>query len=134
VSGDIASALVSELARALPAALDDDGLERLAARLQPYLKSRLGDPSDDPRLMTAAEAADRAHVHVETVRRAIRSGRLPVAARIGRSVRLSPMAIEAWLEQSLASERTSRAVHMRRSPRLPSEHMQYSLAAAFLTG
>jgi excisionase family DNA binding protein len=133
VSGDIATALVLELARAMPAALDDDGLERLAARLRPYLTVRADDPTHELRLITAAEAAERADVHVETIRRAVRSGRLPVAARIGRSVRLNPQAVEAWLKQSSGAERSRGATDLRRSPRLPAERTQYSLAAAFRT-
>src|SRR5690242_1279259 len=93
IRDDLASALVRELARALPAALDQAALEELASKLCPYLTQAIRSSSEG-QLLTCADAARRAHVHVETVRRAIRAGSLPVAARIGRSPRLSIVAVD----------------------------------------
>lgn len=130
MTGDEAgSELVRQLARALPAALDDDGLKELAAKLHPYLPSRLADGHDTRRLLTVAEVADQANVHVETVRRAIRAGELPVAARIGRSPRVSETALDRWLAHSVRGDQSGRKVRPRRarSTERPDEH---SLSAA----
>jgi hypothetical protein len=81
---DPGRALVQELARALPAALDDEALEELATRLRPHLGETVGRASASRSLLMSADAARRADVHVETVRRAIRAGDLAVAARLHR--------------------------------------------------
>ena len=47
--------------------------------------------------MTAADAARQAQVNVETILRAVRAGELPVAGYIGRSPRISRVALNAWL-------------------------------------
>jgi excisionase family DNA binding protein len=57
--------------------LDDDDLARLAERLRPYLSA------DADRLLTPAEAAGRLGVHVKTLGRATRDGRVPGAVRVG---------------------------------------------------
>jgi len=57
MSGDAGSDLVRQLARALPAALDDDGLQELAAKLHPYLAGGSADRHDARQLMTVAEVA-----------------------------------------------------------------------------
>jgi hypothetical protein len=59
MSDEVGSALVRQLARALPGALDDDGLEELAAKLRPYLADRSADEHDARQLMTVAEVATR---------------------------------------------------------------------------
>ena len=84
---EVARDPLAELARLLPTVLDESALHELAARLQPLLPA--GEPLEDTgkRLYTATEAAELVGVNIETVRRAIRSGRLRVAARIGRSPR-----------------------------------------------
>jgi excisionase family DNA binding protein len=108
---------LSDLARSLTGALDDDGLRELAARLSPYLGDRaqsLGASRDDY-LLTAADVAKRAGVNVETIRRAIRSGELDVAARIGRSPRISVLAVERWFAKT-SSRRNGGSARGRRAP------------------
>ena len=84
---------LAELARLLPTVLDESALHELAARLQPLLPA--GEALETgKRLYTAREAAELVGVNIETVRRAIRSGQLGVAGRIGRSPRISRDAID----------------------------------------
>jgi excisionase family DNA binding protein len=100
---------MSDIARALVAELDDDALDRLAEMLAPRILARLdalqfpahGFPASaaPEALLTCGQAAERAGVHVETIRRAARSGALP-AARAGRVVRISPADLSAWLEDA----------------------------------
>lgn len=129
MSDDLGQTLLRELIRALPAALDDDTLEALATRLGPHMQNH---GTDEPGLLNTTDAARRANVHVETIRRAIRAGELEVAARIGRSPRLTTKAIDTWLadtSQPAASPRRSRS----RSSSRRSEPREYSMAAAFKT-
>ena len=132
MSKDLGRTLIDELARALPRVLDDEALEELAARLRPHLANPLSTSSSDERLLTTLEAAERAHVHVETVRRAIRGGHLAVAARIGQSPRLTTLAIDSWLAETSQTDRAARKVRSRRSRQSVQPH-EYSLAAAFKT-
>jgi len=91
---------LAELARLLPTVLDESALHELAARLQPLLPA--GEPLDTgKRLYTAMEAAELVGVNIETVRRAIRSGQLGVAGRIGRSPRFGRDAIDRWLTSTI---------------------------------
>ena len=132
MSEDLGRTLIDELARALPRVLDDEALEELAARLRPHLANPVSTTSSDERLLTSTEAAERAHVHVETVRRAIRAGELAVAARIGQSPRLTTLAIDNWLAQTSQPDGVARTVRSRRSRHSAQPH-EYSLAAAFKT-
>lgn len=120
---------LSELARLLPAALDDDALRELASRLIPYLDGRHVAESGS-RLLTTADAAERAGVNVETVRRAIRAGDLLVAARIGRSPRLTALAIDSWLAKTSRSAEGAPTHRRPRSRRAGQPH-ELSLRAAF---
>ena len=89
-----------ELARLLPTVLDESALHELAARLQPLLPA--GEALETgKRLYTATEAAELVGVNIETVRRAIRSGQLGVAGRMGRSPRISRDAIDRWLTSTI---------------------------------
>jgi excisionase family DNA binding protein len=117
-----------EFARSLPAALDDSALHELAVRLRPFLDETESAHPDD-RLYTAAETAQQVGVNVETVRRAIRSGDLQVAALIGRSPRLSRDAIDRWLAGTveIMTEDGPRRHRRRRQSVLP----EHSLRAAF---
>jgi excisionase family DNA binding protein len=133
MSPDPGETLMLELARALPAALDADGLQALAAKLRPYLLDGSAGASDGSPLMTAAEAARCAHVHVETVRRAIRAGDLAVAAWIGRSARIAPAAFDSWLATTSRRDRPHRAVRARRSTQVRHRSSEYSLLAALET-
>jgi excisionase family DNA binding protein len=97
---EVARDPLAELARLLPTVLDESALHELAVRLQPLL--RAGEALDSgKRLYTAAEAAELVGVNIETVPRAIRSGRLGVAGRIGRSPRISRDAIDRWLTSTI---------------------------------
>lgn len=117
---------LAELARSLPAALDESALHELAARLQPFLSGAATDGR--AKLYTTAEAAEFVGVNKETVRRAIRSGELRVAARIGRSPRLTRDAIDRWLATTI--EMTD-AGPRRRPRRRQSVVPAHSLRTAF---
>ena len=51
-------------------------------------------------LMTAADAARYTRVNAETILRAVRAGKLPVAGYVGRSPRISRDALNGWLATS----------------------------------
>jgi excisionase family DNA binding protein len=121
-----------EFARSLPAALDDSALHELAVRLRPFLAETDSEQPGD-RLYTAAETAQQIGVNVETVRRAIRSGDLQVAALIGRSPRLSRDAIDRWLAGTVEIM-TEAGPRRRRRRRRQSVLTEHSLRAAFKTG
>lgn len=74
--------------------------EPVAQRVAELLAQRAGDAPHvgvgDERLLSCSEAAEHAGVHVETIRRAVRSGALP-AASAGRAVRIAPADLAAWL-------------------------------------
>jgi excisionase family DNA binding protein len=129
MSRDVSGELFRELARALPTSMDDDDLRRLAARLRPHLDDEVLESSDS-KLLTAAEVAEYAHVHVETVRRAIRAGRLPVAARIGRSPRLTSLAVQSWLGTTFETGIPARQGRRQRSSPVRRTTAAYSLRAA----
>jgi excisionase family DNA binding protein len=91
--------VLGPLVDAIPALMDERALQQLALRLQPLLAAREQAHElrgEDP-LLTCNEAALHARVHVETIRRAVRAGVIPVAARIGRSPRISHSALDSWL-------------------------------------
>jgi excisionase family DNA binding protein len=119
---------LTQLARSLPAALDESALHELAARLRPFLAD--AEASDaGAKLYTTAEVAKLVGVNIETVRRAIRSAELHVTARIGRSPRLSRDAIDTWLATTIEmTEGGSRRRPRRRQSVLP----EHSLRTAFI--
>ncbi|MGC9222267.1 MAG: helix-turn-helix domain-containing protein, partial [Solirubrobacteraceae bacterium] len=89
---------MSELGRSLIGQLDAADLELLATRLREL--APLPRPVSESRpLLTPAEAAARATVHVETIRRAVRSGALK-ARRAGRATRIDPEDLAAWLTRT----------------------------------
>jgi excisionase family DNA binding protein len=112
--------VLGPLVDAIPALMDEHALLELARRLQPLLAAREQPyelPSEDL-LLTCSEAALHARVHVETIRRAVRSGLIPVAARIGRSPRISHSALDSWLAATTAhSTRPDQETRVR--PRAP---------------
>ncbi|HEY2595184.1 MAG TPA: helix-turn-helix domain-containing protein [Chloroflexota bacterium] len=120
---------LTDLARLLPDALDDDALKDLASRLLPYLETPRSPEPHDP-LLTAADAAGRVGVNVETVRRAIRAGELTVAARIGRSPRITEVALQSWLDDTSQNHRQATTIRQRR-PRRVNRPAENSLRAAF---
>jgi excisionase family DNA binding protein len=132
VSKSGGSTSLSALARSLPAAFDDEALQELASRLLPFLDARHVAESLNSCLLTTAAAAERAGVNVETVRRAIRAGELPVAARIGRSPRVTALALDSWLTKTAHTEGAVRPARSRRSRRAAQPH-EFSLVAAFKT-
>ena len=119
---------LTELARSLPAALDESALHELAARLQPFLADAEVSAAD-AKLYTTAEVAKLVGVNIETVRRAIRSAELHVTARIGRSPRLSRDAIDAWLATTIESTGVRPRRRRRRRQSVLPEH---SLRTAFI--
>jgi excisionase family DNA binding protein len=124
---DAAHDPLAQFARSLPAALDESALHELAARLKPFL-AHTEASDNDGRLYTTAEAAKLVGVNIETVRRAIRSGELRVAGRIGRSPRLSRDAIDTWLTSTIElTEAGPRCRPRRRQSVLP----EHSLRTAF---
>jgi excisionase family DNA binding protein len=130
MSDQLTRALARQLAQDLPGALDDQALAILAARLRPYLGRELDGQRPDDRLLTAAEAAARARVHVETIRRAIRAGDLCTAGRVGRSPRISIVALDAWLRDTDTVTQTGTPIRRRRR-RSSAAPNAYSLRVAF---
>src|SRR5215211_7854752 len=104
----------SRLAAELVAALDDEALDQLAEQLAPRLALRIvPDAMHDRRLehrgfMTAAEVAVRARLHLQTVYRHLRSGRLR-GDRAGSGWRITPEAFEEYVavEQPAQTRGTS---------------------------
>lgn len=123
--------LIRTFAEGLPEALDDEMAARLAARVRPFLLvSASGVEMPAGRLLTVAEAASRAHVHVETVRRAVREGRLAIAGRVGRSARIQPAEVDRWLTGPSDPGETIGTQPARRVRR-SQQTKEYSLKAAF---
>jgi len=105
-----APAMSGQLASALLDSLDDAALDRLAELLAPRIEARLDSPPaaapDTP--LSCGEAAELAGVHVETIRRAARSGKLP-CVRAGTAVRIDPAGLDAWLTTGRRPAATPRA-------------------------
>jgi excisionase family DNA binding protein len=113
VSDQLTTAIALEVARVLPGTLDEVAVAALAARLRPYL----GPQAPENELLTATEAAARAHVHVETIRRAVRAGELRVGGKVGRSPRIRADAVDEWLGLAATSNEKARPVRRRRQRR-----------------
>ena len=105
---------MTELGHALLDSLDEDDLAELAYRLAPFLPVRLERPTTLPEetMLTCGQAAQRAGTHVETIRRAVRSGAL-LAGRTGRSPRIAPADLDSWMHTGERDTRKPRS----RSPR-----------------
>jgi len=102
---------MTALARALLDALDDDDLVELAERLAPLLPPRRAPAKPletQEAMLTCAQAAQQAGTHVETIRRAVRSGALR-AGMAGRSPRIAPADLDAWLRGSGRNGQTPRS-------------------------
>ena len=80
---------MSAFAGVVLADLTDEQLSVLAARLRPHL-----DGGRDGRLLSPAEAAMRLGVHVKTLTRAARQGRVPGARLVGRAWRFDPSQLD----------------------------------------
>jgi excisionase family DNA binding protein len=80
-------------------ALADRLTDRVAQRVAEVLSQRVADSSAPERLLSCAEAAERAGVHVETIRRAVRSGALR-AVCAGRALRIAAADLDAWLTRN----------------------------------
>ena len=101
---DLQADVLRPLVDAIPALMDDHALEELAQRLRPLLASAEHfEANNGGALLTCAEAASYARVHVETIRRAVRNNAIPVAARIGRSPRISQVGLDQWLLETSRS-------------------------------
>jgi excisionase family DNA binding protein len=107
--------------------LTDRELDRLADLLAPRIRARSdADASAPAALLTCAQAAQRAGAHIETIRRAVRSGALP-AGRVGRSARIEPADLDAWLAPAADRPRRPRT-HSRR-PKAGRNPMADAIAA-----
>lgn len=80
----VTASTLSAVAGALLAGLTDEQLSVLAARLLPHLDANRGTSGQ---LLSPAEAAARLGIHVKTLTRAARHGRVPGARRVGRAWR-----------------------------------------------
>lgn len=80
----------------LTAELPDDLIEQIALRAAQIIEARMADgpPASEPNdvLLTPAEVAGRVRVHVQTVYRHLRTGRLP-GQRIGSRWRIPAEAV-----------------------------------------
>jgi excisionase family DNA binding protein len=125
---DPALSLLRVIADGLLAALDEEAAAKLAARIGPYVDASRNTSRD--RLLTPTEVARLAHVHVETVRRAVRAGRLRAVGRVGRSPRIHPLDVERWIADGFNGNGTigRRVVRRARRPRSAGER---SLKAVF---
>ncbi|MGN6188035.1 MAG: helix-turn-helix domain-containing protein [Conexibacter sp.] len=74
------ASVLSQLAGAVLADLTDEQMSVLARRLRPHLD----DQAPSGRLLSPVEAAARLSIHVKTLTRAARQGRVPGARRVGR--------------------------------------------------
>jgi len=99
---------LSQLAGAVLSDLTDQQLHALAKRLRPHLDEQ----ASTGRLLTPVEAAARLGIHVKTLTRAARQGRVPGARRVGRVWRfdasqldLEPVAGASTLASSPARPR-----------------------------
>ncbi len=90
---------MTDLWRGLLKAADLDDLAELAKLLSPLLlepEREEVSAAGGEVMLTCSQAAQRTGTHVETIRRAVRSGALP-AGRVGRSLRIAPSHLDAWL-------------------------------------
>jgi excisionase family DNA binding protein len=111
--------VTDRLLAALLDTLDDSALDRLAALLAPRIWALAPDdaPGDGTaRLLTCSQAAQHAGTHIETIRRAVRSGALP-AGRVGRSPRIDPADLDAWLRGGMRTGSTRPTVTATRARR-----------------
>jgi len=90
---------VTDLWRGLLNGADLDDLAELARLLSPLLpepERQEVSAAGAEAMLTCSQAAQRAGAHAETIRRAVRSGALS-AGRVGRSLRIAPSHLDAWL-------------------------------------
>ncbi len=97
--------------------------------MRPFLTAASSSDPPADRLLTVAEAATRAHVHVETIRRAVRDGGLVIAGRVGRSARIQPSDVDRWLAGKSDTNGTIETPPARRVRRRQQQN-EYSLKAA----
>jgi hypothetical protein len=93
----VGSVVVTQLGKAWLVALDQDDLAGLALLLAPFLQTASDRPQASPLMLTCSQVALRAGAHVETVRRAWRSGALHASGKVGRSPRFTPADVDSWL-------------------------------------
>ena len=89
-----------ELAGVIAEALREAVVEAVAAEVRAVLERHAVAPP--ARLLTVAEAAKIANVHAETLRRAIKAGRLRSVSSLGRHPRIRPEDLAAFLEPRVA--------------------------------
>jgi excisionase family DNA binding protein len=88
--------MLSPPTQALLDELDADPDAR--AQFRRLLAPEKPEPDDAP-LLTSSQAALLAGVHVETIRRAVRERKLR-ASYVGRSLRIAPADLQAWLSSN----------------------------------
>jgi excisionase family DNA binding protein len=110
---------MSSLWNSLLAQADAEDLAALAGAVAAELRQQRegagSTDTPDTAMLSPAEVAVRCGVHVETVRRAIRSGQLP-AVRIGSRLRIDPSDLNSWGATSERDHATP-SVQARRRPR-----------------
>jgi len=106
------------LAGALVDALDDAALDVLAERLAPRLAVLAPGLAPAEEWLTTREAAERAGVHVQTIRRAVRTGNLE-ASRLGGTatgpLRIGQADLTTWMPAARVTGTTRAAPPRRRS-------------------
>lgn len=83
--------MLSTFAGAVLADLTDEQLSVLATRLRPHLYA---EREAFGQLLSPVEAAARLGIHVKTLTRAARQGRVPGARRVGRAWRFDPAQVD----------------------------------------
>jgi excisionase family DNA binding protein len=111
---------VSSLWNSLLAQADAEDRAALASTVAEELRQLVEEtastsPSTMP-LLSPADVAARCGVHVETVRRAIRSGQLP-ALKVGSRFRIDPADINRWGVAQESTQQLPSATPHRRRPR-----------------
>lgn len=98
-----------------------EAVREMSAEERAELRALLGlhVPVSEPvEVLTVERAAERVGCHVETIRRAIRSGRLQ-AARVGSQWRVSPEALAEWMASPSPSPDAEAAGRRRAARRRP---------------
>ncbi len=76
--------------------------EAVAAGVRAAVAEQLEHHAVPPRLLSVVEAAELAGVHAETIRRAVKSGRLPAVTSLGRHPRIRAEDLAAFLQPAAA--------------------------------
>jgi len=105
------ASVLSQLAGAVLTDLTDEQLRVLARRLAPHLDEQTATG----RLLSPAEAAARLGIHVKTLTRAARQGRVPGARRVGRAWRFDASQLDLEPVKRASTPASSPAQSRRRA-------------------